>query len=266
MKIALIGAGNLATQLGKALVRSGHEIIQVYSRTEVSAQALAAVLQTEWTVSLRQVTSEADLYIVALKDTVLDEVIPDLVQGRREAVFVHTAGSVPMTCWQGKARHYGVFYPMQTFSRARDVDFKAIPIFIEANNEVVKERLKYLAYSLSESVYELSSEQRRTLHLAAVFACNFSNYMYAVCEQMLDEAGLPFEVMNPLIDETAAKVHQLLPHEAQTGPAMRYDINVIGKHLALLAGHPEWQQLYELISKNIHHDQLRFKENKGIGV
>lgn len=263
MKIILIGAGNLATRLGIALKGAGEEVMQVYSRTEESASRLGHLLGVPWTISLEQLYDGADLYIASVKDAALPHLIPQIVRKREEALFVHTAGSLPLSVWAGSATRYGVLYPMQTFSKEREVDFSSIPIFLEASSTKDLNLLHSLADKLSRSVYEANSSQRQALHLAAVFACNFTNYMYTVSEQLLTEAGLPFEVMLPLIDETAAKVHILKPEKAQTGPAMRYDENVIGKHLTALATHPAWQQLYEQISKNIHHDQLRLKEDKG---
>lgn len=258
MKIALIGAGNLATRLGLALVAKGQSVVQVYSRTETSATALGEALHCPAVTSLSEVCMDADVYVVAVKDAAFADVAASLVPRRSRALFVHTAGSLPMSVWEGVAPRHGVFYPMQTFSKQRAVDFSAIPVFIEANNGADRDCLKALASALSTHVYEADSRQRQALHLAAVFACNFTNHMYAVCSHLLDEAGLSFEVMLPLIDETASKVHELLPSKAQTGPAVRYDENVIARHLKALAAHPEWQDLYERISKSIHHDKLRF--------
>lgn len=258
MKIALIGAGNLATRLGLALVEKGQTVVQVYSRTQASAAALGKALHCPAVSSLSDVCTDADVYVVAVKDAAFADVSAALVSPRRGALFVHTAGSLPMSVWEGVAPRHGVFYPMQTFSKQRAVDFSAIPLFIEANNAADLCLLRDLASTLSAHVHEADSRQRRALHLAAVFACNFTNHMYALCSHLLDEAGLPFEVMLPLIDETAAKVHELSPSLAQTGPAVRYDENVISRHLEALAAHPEWQELYEQISKSIHHDKLRF--------
>ncbi len=255
--IVLIGAGNLAVNLGLALHRKGYSVRQVYSRTEEAARTLAERLSADHTTSPEQICDDAGLYIVALKDSVLTELIPQITAGRPDALFVHTAGSMPMDVWAGHARRYGVFYPMQTFSKARPTDFGGIPVFVEANGADDLSLLRSLAQDLSGRVYVFSSEQRRLLHLAGVFACNFTNHLYAITEELLAAHGIPFEVMLPLIDETAAKVHGLSPREAQTGPAVRYDLNVIGKHLDLLADRPEMQQLYRLLSESIH----RISEN-----
>ena len=253
MKIVLIGAGNVATRLGIALQKAGYPVLQVYSRTEESASALAAALSADCTVVPDEIRRDADLYIVALKDAVLRQLAPVLVKGREQALFVHTAGSMPMDLWKGLAKRYGVLYPMQTFSKQREVDFSAVPFFIEASAPEEMELLRRMAVRLGSKVYEATSEQRRHLHLAAVFACNFANHMYALSSHILEKQGIPFEVMLPLIDETAAKVHELSPAQAQTGPAVRYDENVINKHLEMLAGEESLRKLYEKISKSIHN-------------
>lgn len=253
MKIALIGAGNLATNLGRALVEAGHVVCQIYSRTQASADTLATKLGSRGVSDLTDVVTDAQLYIVSLKDSALDAVLPTLVKGREYALWVHTAGSVPMSIWKDYGlKHYGVFYPMQTFSKVREVNFTEIPFFLEASGKMEMDILKSVASSLSRNVHEADSEQRKYLHLSAVFACNFANAMYAASARLLEEHGLSFDVMLPLIDETARKVHELHPSEAQTGPAVRYDKNVIDKHLALLDNYPLYKELYELTSRIIH--------------
>ncbi len=252
MRIVLVGAGNLSTNLGLALVGAGHAVCQVYSRTQASADTLAVRLGCRGVSLLEDVLTDAQLYIVALKDSALDEVLPRLFPRRGHALWVHTAGSVPLSVWsQYGFKHYGVFYPMQTFSKVRRVDFSEIPFFLEASGKMEMDILRSVASSMSSHVHEASSEQRRYLHLSAVFACNFANAMYTASARLLEEHGLSFDAMLPLIDETARKVHALHPAEAQTGPAVRYDKNVIDKHLEMLDGHPLYQQLYSLVSQII---------------
>ena len=147
---------------------------------------------------------------------------------------------------------HGVIYPMQTFSKERPVDFSQIPVFIEANTPAALSVARSLAQSVSTRVTELSSDQRRYLHLSAVFACNFANHCYALAAQILEQHGLSFDVMLPLIDETAAKVHTMHPADAQTGPAVRFDENVINAHLQLLDVQPRLQEVYSLLSCSIH--------------
>lgn len=250
--IALIGAGNLATSLAKAFYRKGFRIVQIYSRTKESAASLAQAVEAEYTTDLSAIIDDAQLYIVSLKDAAFVQLLPEIVAGKEKGLWVHTAGSIPMNVWEGRVERYGVFYPMQTFSKQREVDFKEIPIFIESHSAKDTEFLKDIASVLSEKVHEASSEQRKNLHLAAVFTCNFTNHMYALAAELLKKYQLPFDVMLPLIDETARKVHELEPRAAQTGPAIRFDENVINGHLQLLADEPQMQELYRLISGSIH--------------
>ena len=260
MKLILIGAGNLATNIGVALAGAGHDLLQVYSKTEQSAERLAAMLHCPWTTELKEVSDGADVYIIAVKDGVLADVAQQLAAEHDERFLVHTAGSMPMETLPTNRR--GVLYPMQTFSKERIVDFKHIPCFVEAANEKDGELLHELAETLSESVYEANSEARKYLHLSAVFCCNFANHCYALAEKLLQEhGGLPFEVMLPLIDETAKKVHELSPKKAQTGPAVRWDTNVMEKHMQLLKDNPQLQEIYRLLSESVREGQKTITNN-----
>ena len=249
MDIVMVGAGRLATQLSEALQRQGHRIVCVYSRTMTSAGGLGIRLGTEATNELDMLPRQADAFILSVKDDVLPGLIPRLAKGREQCVMLHTAGSVPMSVF-GNLPNVGVLYPMQTFTKGRNVDFSTIPIYIEGSSQQALSVAQALAQSVSNKVEEVSSEQRRYLHLAAVFACNFTNHCYDLSAQVLQQVGLPFEVMLPLIDETARKVHTLSPREAQTGPAVRYDEGVISRHEEMLSGTP--RDIYHLMSQSIH--------------
>lgn len=231
MNVAMIGRGRVATHMSKALLKAGHGVVSVNSRT------------------LEKLPQDADVYIIAVKDSALQDVIrqlTNLLKTKNDApLIVHTAGSMPLSVFEGYAENGGVFYPMQTFSMEREVDFREIPLFIEGKDK----RIRELAESISEHVYELSSDDRKYLHLAAVFACNFTNHCYTLAAEVLEKKGLPFDVMLPLVDETARKVHELHPHEAQTGPAVRGDENVMNAQAALLDGRNK--EIYELLSKSI---------------
>ena len=235
MRVVLIGRGRLATNLLPALQQAGHEVSSINSRT------------------LENLPEEADVFIIAVKDSALQEVICRATKGREQQLFVHTAGSMPMSLFEGYTNRFGVFYPMQTFSKERLVSFADIPVFIEGDNAV----LRPLAESITHSVYELSSADRKYLHLSAVFACNFVNHCYALSAELLEKHGIPFSVMLPLIDETALKVHQLHPLEAQTGLAVRYDENVIRMQSSMLADSPLLQEIYNLLSVSIHRKSER---------
>lgn len=250
--IVFIGAGNLATNLAKALYRKGFRIAQIFSRTEDSARTLAQAVEAEYTTDLSELYAYARLYVVALKDDVLLPLLPHMVAGKEKALWVHTAGSIPMNIWEGHVPRYGVFYPMQTFSKQREVKFDSIPVFVESAQPDDAVFLKEIAATLSDKVYEATSEQRKSLHLAAVFTCNFTNHMYALAAELLKKYDLPFEVMLPLIDETARKVHEIAPKEAQTGPAIRYDEQVMNGHLAMLDDEPHMQDIYCRLSNSIH--------------
>ena len=233
MKVVLIGRGRLATNLEHALLAVGHEVVSINSRT------------------LEALPMEADVFVVAVKDTALTDVIRAATKGRENQLFVHTAGSMPMDHFAGQTAHYGVFYPMQTFSKTRLVDFNDISLFLEASDDTSMERLKKLAATLTTHIFELDSEGRKHLHLAAVFACNFVNHCYALSAEVLAAKGLPFSVMLPLVDETAQKVHELAPKDAQTGPAVRGDQNVLQMQANMLADNPAVKQIYEALSNNI---------------
>lgn len=255
--ITFIGAGNLATQLAKAFYRKGFVIDQIYSRTANSAQSLAYEVEAQNTTVLEEIILTSDLYIIALQDDTLVKLLPRILSGKENALIVHTAGSVPSSIFEGQTNRYGVFYPMQTFSKEREVDFSTIPLFIEANLDSDKQTLLDIASILSNKVFEADSEQRKKLHLAAVFSCNFVNHMYALSAEILERYGLPFDSMLSLIDETTRKIHEVSPKEAQTGPAIRNDQDVMNRHLSMLAPYPDVQEVYRLVSKNI----LKHKSN-----
>lgn len=254
MKIALIGAGNVATCLGLRLKEAGHEITAVYSRTVESARILADRLGATYTTDLKAVPA-SDAAIVMLKDDALKELAPAIAGSLNSALLLHTAGSVPMDIWrEAGAQKYGVLYPMQTFSKESRIDWSQVPLFIEGSSAQTLNNIRQLALTISPDVTPLSSEGRRKLHLAAVFTCNFSNHMYAIAEQLLKTEGVPFRVMLPLVRETARKVESIKPQDAQTGPAVRGDRKIIQEHLALLKDNPEYAELYRLISIDINKE------------
>jgi len=250
MQICLIGAGNLASQLAPALASKGHCFLQVFSRTEDSAQQLASALQCESVVRPELIRDDADLYICALKDDALSQVLARIKFGK--GLVVHTAGSLPMNLLAKYTPNHGVFYPLQSFSKQRQVDFSEVPFFIEAAFPESLEILRKLASCLSEKIIPADSEQRKQLHLSAVFANNFVNYLYSIAEDLVNEKGLDFKYLLPLINETARKVQTLTPVQAQTGPAVRFDHAVMDSHLELLNNHPDWKLLYEKMSEGIH--------------
>ena len=252
MRIVLIGAGNVATCLGRTLCKQGHRPLMVYSRTRQSAESLGRLLQTDWTTDL-QALPAADLYVVSVKDDAIDTCLQGFNPG--QGVLAHTAGSVDMERLAPYAKHYGVFYPLQTFSKSKEVDFTKITAYIEANDTYSKDKLLSFANLLQTQVREVDSARRAQLHLAAVFACNFANHMCTLANELLNEAGLPFDDLLPLIDETVEKLHRLPPREAQTGPAVRGDQGIQRQHVSKLDASKA--RIYELISESIYrHAQL----------
>lgn len=246
--VVVIGSGNVATQLGLTLVKKGFNIRQVYSQNLAHAEVLAQQLNAYSTCDFSEVQTNADLYIIAVSDAVLLSVIEQMP--KVNGTVVHTAGSMSMDMLI-KFNRYGVFYPFQTFTKEREVDFGVVPILLEANNQEVYFDLQYLAKQISSIVMGSDSVQRQQIHLAAVFACNFTNHMYAIAYEILKKNNINFDVLKPLIIETALKTETHFPLKAQTGPAVRGDKNVINKHLALLDDDDELKVLYSKLSDRI---------------
>jgi predicted short-subunit dehydrogenase-like oxidoreductase (DUF2520 family) len=254
MKIVFIGAGNLATCVSMEMQRVGITIGQIFSRTRDHAESLARKLNCPWTTTLGEIITDADLYIFSVNDTALPEVIPHVKPNG--GLWVHTAGSVPMQVFEGHAKRYGVFYPLQTFTKKRNVLLDGTPILLEVNNPDDMKMLKKIAIALSGNAQEIDSKKRERIHLAAVFASNFVNHMYVLAGKILEEQGLPYQLLLPLITETAAKTGDLSPSEAQTGPASRLDKITMDKHLTLLP-EPAIQTIYRLLSQSIYSEKIQ---------
>lgn len=248
-KIVLVGAGNLATSLAVALKSAGLCPLAVWSRTVESAALLADRVGCAFTTVIEELPP-ATVVIIAVADAAFYDVARRVVMRYPDALVLHTAGSVHIEalCTAG-CSSFGVLYPMQTFSKKRIVDFSTVSTFIEGCDECTTLRIRAIATALGGRVYDATSSQRRYLHLSAVFACNFTNALYAMSAQLLEANGLPFDAMLPLIDETAAKVHSLHPREAQTGPARRGDAAVMQQQASMLDG--ELLDTYNIISNYI---------------
>ncbi|MBO9673827.1 MAG: DUF2520 domain-containing protein [Sphingobacteriaceae bacterium] len=249
MKIVLLGSGNVASHLAKALKAKGENVVQVYSPNFVHAKFLADGIAAEAVSDLNAVKTDADLYIISVKDDAIGSVAEALkgVSG----LVVHTSGTTDIKVLSDQVKQAGVFYPLQTFSKSKEVDFASIPLCIEATDATQLEVLHQLASKLSKQVYELNGEKRKVLHLAAVFACNFPNHLYALANRVLQQNDLDFEIIRPLIAETADKVMVNLPENVQTGPAVRADETTINKHLSMLKDMPELQEIYQILSNSI---------------
>ena len=249
LRIVLIGTGNVATQLAQAIVRHGDQLqlVQLYGRNRQHVQQLSQLVGDIPFTAQKDKVVQADLYLCSVKD----DAIADALQGINfhSGTLAHTAGSVPMHVLTGMAAHIGVFYPLQTFSREKKVDFSKITAYIEANSEYSKLSLTLFANILCQNTRYVTSATRARLHLAAVFACNFANHLYAQADDLLKEANIPFSDLLPLIDETVEKVHHLSPREAQTGPARRKDKNIVTSQKGSLNGRQ--REIYDLLSQSI---------------
>lgn len=249
--MCFIGAGNLATHLSKAIQEKGGNIIQVYSRTTASAKELATKLNTSYTNTVETITDKADVYFIALKDSVVDVVLSQ--RNFENKLLIHCSGSLPLDVLKKYSDRIGVFYPLQTFSKKRELDFSQIPVFVESNNREIEKKLVSMAETISDSVQVLSSERRKFLHISAVFACNFVNHFYTLSSRVLESKEIPFDVIKPLIMETAQKVQEMAPEQAQTGPAVRFDENIINSHVKELEDLQNYGDLYKLISESIYN-------------
>ncbi len=247
--IVFIGAGNVATHIAKAFVKTDYKVLQVYSRTIEHARILANEIHAEFTDNPAKICTDANVYIFSVKDDALPEILHQMP--KTKGIWIHTAGSVPMNIFAPYVANYGVIYPLQTFSKKRPINFADIPLFIEANNNETRKIIESLAAALSPKVYYMDGEKRQYLHLSAVFACNFVNHMYTLAADILEKEGIPYDVLKPLIEETAAKIKEMPPQDAQTGPAVRFDKRVMEKHLDLLEDE-EKKHIYRLLSESIH--------------
>lgn len=252
MRITYVGAGNVATHLAPALAVAGHEVVCVYSRTMQSAERLAERVGQSCVATNRlEDILPADTYVISVRDDALPEVIGKWPTNCRKGVVLHTAGTLSIDILNGTSQQYGVLYPMQTFSKDKELNLRQIPMFIEGNDKISLEVARQLAQSVSESVTVLSSAERRYLHLGAVFACNFVNHMVALSHEILERHGIAPSCMQPLVEETIHKLRAMTPHEGQTGPARRNDKAVIAAQAEALAETPELKELYVSITESI---------------
>lgn len=252
MNISFIGSGNLAWHLAPALDNVGFVVKEVYSRNARHAASLTERLyQAEVKATLDFSTSPSSIFIVAVNDESISEIAREIILPD-DAVLAHTSGSVPLTDLQFAATsNIGVFYPLQTFTKNKKVDFKQTPIFIESANQETDAVLTTLAKAISSQVRKIASEERKAMHVAAVFASNFTNHMLTISKEIMEQNGLKYDWLIPLISETINKSLQLGPEDAQTGPAMRGDLEILEKHLTFLQDNPAVAEIYKIISQHI---------------
>jgi len=253
MDIVILGSGNAAAVLGRKFKAAGHTILQVVSRNTSAASKLAYEWDTESTNYISLINKNAEVYIVAVSDSAIDELVADLrLPGK---VIAHTAGSVSKEVLKNVSAHYGVFYPLQSL-RKEITRLPDIPMFVDGSDEITKAKLTALADSIAPAqVAAASDAQRQQLHLAAVIVNNFTNHLYALAEDYCRKEGLDFKQLLPLIDETTARIKSVSPAQSQTGPAIRHDKETIQKHLALLKDYPQLKNIYLLLTESIQQEK-----------
>lgn len=263
MRIALIGTGNVAWHLAKVSTQAGHQLTAITSRTARAGKEFIQSYPGARLIPLAELKDiPTDIMILTVPDAALPEVTTKL-EVQPGTVVVHTSGSQPLTLLKDIAgARMGVFYPLQTFTKYKSVDFSKIPILIEGQDRATASILIKLGKSLSNNVQITDSAARKQLHLAAVFACNFTNHLFGISQAMLRTAGLSTDLLQPLIKETIAKAEVNNPFTVQTGPAARNDQNVIQEHIQMLQGKESWQEVYRKITESIQ-EQQRVNNNPG---
>lgn len=252
MQIVIIGTGNTATVLGRRLKGAGHDILQIYGRNAKAASELAYELDSESTNYWSVVYRTADFYLLAVSDIAIEEVVKEL--GLQQSTVVHTAASVSKSVLK-QIEHHGVFYPLQSLKK-ETLHQPDIPIIIDASDEETLAQLELLAHTITDKVVQANDTERLKLHVAAVFCNNFVNHLYVLMQHYCTQEGLSFDMLLPLIKETAGRISAMPPAEAQTGPALRFDESTIEKHLKALATYPELQRFYTMFTRSIQKQSL----------
>lgn len=247
MNVIIIGSGNVATVFGKLIKNSGHYIAAVAGRNEQQALQLAHLLEASYYSDL-SLTPEADIYIIAVSDSSINDIADKLKVGKK--IVVHTSGSVSKNVLQNSSENFGILYPLQSL-RKENENSPVIPLLIDANNNETLRVLKSFASTLTSKISVANDEQRLKLHVAAVIASNFTNYIYTLTKEYCEKENVPFNMLLPLIEETAMRLYTCNPKEMQTGPAIRKDYSTIEKHLEILSNLPELKQIYQSMSKGI---------------
>lgn len=256
-KVTLVGAGNVAHNFGKAFRQAGYLIHEIYSRTTKSAVLLSQTLNCNFITDLSLLDKNTDLIVISVNDDALPEVLDKIKI--KNIPIVHTSGSNPISIFKEKGfKNFGIFYPVQSFSKNETESLIPIPICVEGSNEETENLLLSFASSVSKKVYVLNSEKRKALHIAAIFANNFTNHMYHIAHELLSKHKISFEIIRPIIEKTSDKIKTDTPKNAQTGPAARKDNMVIQDHLKFLSKFDEYQEIYRLMTDSI----LKSRENQ----
>ena len=250
LKIAIVGAGNVASFFAKKFAAAGFTIVSIHSKNLAHAESLASEVQAIASNTLSTIGSDFDYLFFAVSDDALKACVAE-VPASNNFCWLHTSGAMSKEIFAEKTNRYGVFYPLQTFTKSVALSQSVFPVLIESSSEEIQQALEKLAAQMQLPFQYADSDQRQNIHLAAVFACNFSNHLFQIASKILAEQHLPFELLLPLIQETNAKLNHLSPSAAQTGPAIRNDQAVISAHIALLKEHPQWAMVYQLLSAEI---------------
>jgi predicted short-subunit dehydrogenase-like oxidoreductase (DUF2520 family) len=249
MKVLIIGAGNVATVLGRLIKAANYDIEQVVSRSLTGAQLLATELGCSAAANFGEIKKDADLYIAAMSDAALNEIKENI--NLEDKIIVHTAGSISKDVLKGVSENYGVMYPLQSLSKESDTADLKIPLLIDGNNTYTLSLVQQLANSISPMVTVMKDEDRLKLHVAAVITNNFTNHLYSLAYDFCNKEGLDFKMLQPLIEETVLRLRKHSPAEMQTGPAKRKDIITLDKHLKILTTHPQLRSIYLKITDSI---------------
>ena len=254
MDIIIIGSGNVASVLGRKFRAANHRILQVVSRNASAASKLAYEWDTESTNYLSLINKKAEVYLIAVPDDAIDDIVSELKLPAKRVV-AHTAASVSKDILKTVSNHYGVFYPLQSL-RKEMTQLPEVPIFFDGNDETAKKTLEQLAHSISkENVIHAGDDSRLKLHVAAVIVSNFTNHLYSLAEEYCKKEGLDFKQLLPLIEETALRIKDISPRLAQTGPAIRHDKETLQKHIELLKDHPQLKNIYVLLTESIQQNK-----------
>jgi predicted short-subunit dehydrogenase-like oxidoreductase (DUF2520 family) len=249
-RVSIVGAGNLAWHLAVAFMECGISIREVANRGTSAGKELADRVNARFIDTPSDLDPDTDMFLIAVSDNAIREAVSSL-RKTGNTLLVHTSGSTGMEVLQEVSSRTGVFYPLQTFRKETYVNFRDVPLCIEASNNQDEWNLLELGSRLSDTVLKVNSEDRKILHLAAVFACNFPNYMYSIAEEILKSKDLPFSLLGTLIRQTASGAEGGNVFSRQTGPAVREDKNILESHLQLLKDHPDYKEIYKLVSQSI---------------
>ncbi len=249
MKIVIIGAGNIAHFFAKRLILSHHQIVQIYSRTRVHGEELAAHTGAQLIDNLSELTLDADVYILAIKDDAVQEIGAQIKL--EDKIVIHCAGAVPLSAIQNTSKHTAVIWSLYSIRKDDLPQTAEVPLVVESSNDATLQIVLSLAKDISPLVLQTNFNQRQLLHLNAVLVNNFTNHLFSVAENICKNNQLPFDFLHPIIFQTVEQIKNSSPSKSQTGPAIRHDVATIKKHLSLLADQPLKQKMYQAITASI---------------